>query len=987
MSSINKENPDNEILLSFSDLLYLIKKNKRLIGICSLAFALLAMLYGLTKPIEYEVEGSFKEKGKSSAGISSSLSTMLMMPDLVDSNALTAMRSRKLIEELIKEQNLQGIIIKNEYRFPLIPFQKIKSNILIEYALFTKKSNPILNDPKKELKVENIWYNGEVPKALQITLLTENNITIQDAQNEPIKGTIGKPISTKDYSFVLNYGNAPAQENSTFTLLLLPLEKTAEITALQFKIEPDKTDKNLLKITYRNADRQLAAENLNTLMFIYQKSIEKEHQLISDKQISYLLKRQKEMAKILETMMQAYADDLSLDLSSTGFATSEKAMDFLAASQQELKRQLFTLDLQIQRLQRAQNDTNFNNDVFTSVNNLEVINKLATEKRSLKQQADSLNLVLRNLPSQLQEFKNSFKSQLEDIERIKKALNASNSALAKLQKNELPMPSETFNNDSKSIFNTWLERSTNAQNNLKNNPKNKDCLNDWEQCKSGFISYLSNLNHYLNVYQRNIEERLAHQQAPLKEFQGINLNVARDLYISYNKELSDAESLAAQHEFIANQIDEPNFEISSLSSILTDPLSISMITRTSDLILALKDQDNRSSREQERLNADLSIQKGFLKTHIQQTIDLLKLRQKFLKEKIQRLQSLNLSLIQEQISILENQIQEHINSTLENLNQEKMLIENNLTELRYEMAIFPQKWASEQLIDQQMQINKSLVEEISKLVESKNISNNLEKLQSSPLDLAYPPIHPRSPRIALLTIFGAVAGSIVSFMWILAWSIINGICVSQDNLKTAGQYVCGTISRQYQGSLKNDPLLDSDLAALRRLIAFFESQNKNASNTLLLLQGKGPYYAYSLAELLFLKGLKILVIELNCEKLQEGNKEGLLQYLEGKIDDPAIQHLSEYDKISTGGLCRYANELIGSKRFNALLEAKAQKYDWIIVSSNAMPCSAEAESLLDLFPNAVISVVDETLQDLKNCLSHANQANKKIAFMMKKNLF
>ena len=308
---------------------------------------------------------------------------------------------------------------------------------------------------------------------------------------------------------------------------------------------------------------------------------------------------------------------------------------------------------------------------------------------------------------------------------------------------------------------------------------------------------------------------MSHQQAPLKEFQGINLNIAKDLYISFNKELSNAESSATQHEFISDQLNEPNFEISSLSTILTDPLSLEMITRTSNLILALKDQDNRSAKEQERLNADIAIQKGFLKTHVQQSIALLNLRQKFLKEKIQHLQSLNLSLIQEQISILENQINEYIDNTLVNLNQEKLLIEKNLNELRMEMAAFPQKWAAEQLIDQQMEINKNLVEEISKLVESKNIANNLEKLQSAPVDMAFPPLHPKSPRLILLTLFGAVAGAFLGFLWILGWSIIQGIQASTDNLKGIGTDVCGFFSRKYPKSFDQDPLLDNDLTTLR----------------------------------------------------------------------------------------------------------------------------------------------------------------------------
>lgn len=986
MNNTQEEKSADEFLLTFADLVFIIKRNKKTLRLSAIACALLALSYGLLKPMEYEAEGTFKEKGKSQSGLGNSLTTaFFLMSDNVDSNALTMMRSRILIENLIKEKKLQGMIAKKERLFPLISFQTIKNNLFTEYALFKNLKRPIVSDPTTDFTFEEIDYEGEVPKNFEMKVLSKEKFLLYDEHHREIgEGVIGQSFSRDGYSFTLSHTHANPVVDGEYSLALLPLEQTALSLSKKFKIETDRQDKNLLKITYKDSDRKLAADNVNTLMTIYQKYIACEHELICEKQVGYLVQRQKEMANVLETMMKAHANELSLDLSSTGFATSAKAMDFLAVTQQELKHKLFTINLEIQRLERAKSDAPLDNDAFSSVNNLEVINKLATEKRLLKQQADSLSLVLRNLPSQSQEFKESFALQLNDIEEIKQTLKEAHEALASLNHNEIPHLHPKLVDSSKYIFKDWHERLRDAKESLDKKPLIQECLQDWEQCKTGFVSYLSNLTHFLNVYQRNIEERLAHQQAPLKEFQGINLNIARDLYISYNKELSNAESLATQHEFIYNQLNEPNFEISSLSTILTDPLSLEMITRTSNLILALKDQDNRSSKEQERLNADLVIQKGFLKTHIQQSIALLALRQQFLKEKIQRVQSLNLSLTQEQISILENQIKEYITSTLENLIQEKELIEKNLAELRIEMGAFPQKWAAEQMIDQQMEINKTLVEEISNLVESKNISNNLEKFQSAPVDIAFPPIHPKSPRILLLTMIGAFGGAFISFIWILGRSVVNGVKASEDNLKAAGQQVSGSLSRSYQDTLDKDPLLDNDLATLRRLIAFIDPKKdvKNLQNTLLLLEGKGPDYSAPFAELLALKGLTTIVLELHFEEIQKRELSGILQYLEGKTKEPEIHHLTGYDKIMSGGICRYANELIGSQRFKDLLGSLTKQYDWVIISSSASPKSAEAESLLDLFPLAAVTITEETLNDLKTCIQHANDRNNKVAFIL-----
>lgn len=986
MNNLPAEKFNDVLLITFADLLSIVRKNKTIIRLSASIFALLAFFYGLTKPVEYEAEATFKEKGKSQSGLGSSLNAaFFLMSDSVDSNALTIMRSRVLIEDLIKDQSLQGVVSKKKSRFPFISFETIKNNLLIEYALFKKLPNPVLRDPEKDFRIGEIAYNSEVPKNFRMKVLSKEQFNLYDeSKGESITGFFSQPVIKEDYSFTISQANRLPVAEGEYIIALLPLGHTAKSLSKQFIIESDRYDKNLLKITYKNADRQLAKDNVNALMAIYQRYIEQEHKQICEKQVGYLIQRQKEMGKVLEIMMQSHAHELSSDLSSTGFATSKIAMDFLANAQHRLKEKLLSVSLDIQRLQRARNDGPTNSDIFSSSSYHDIINKIATEKRLLKQQADSLSLVLRNLPSQSQEFKQSFSSQLQDLEEIKQSLKETALALGSLEKNEVPARHPKLINDSKYTYNAWRERLIKLGQNLNAHPSKKECLTDWEQCRAGFTSYLSHLNYFLNVYQRSVEERLAHQQAPLKEFQGINLNIAQELYITYNRDLSHVESQSTQHEFILSQLNEPNFEYSSLSTILVDPLSLEAISRTSNLILALKDQDNRSAKEQERLNADLQIQKSFLKTHIQQSLSLLSLRESFLKEKIQRLQSVNLSLIQQQISILENQIKEYITGTLENLNQEKQLIEKNLAELRIEMSSFPQKWAAEQLIDQQMEINKSLVEEISKLVESKNISNNLEKLQSSPVDRAIAPIHPKSPRLLLLTLMGATLGAFLSFFWILGKSVAQGVQASGDNLQAAGLNVCGFISRNYQEPIEKDPPLDSDLATLRRLMTFISTQNnsKELKNTLLLLEGKGPRYAAPLAELLALKGLKVLILELHFDEVQNVNNLGVLQYLEGKLEEPTILHFSSYDKIMAGGVCRYANELISSQRFKELLAFLTKQYDWVIVSSSANAKSAGAENLATFFPYTAISISDESVHDLKSWIRYANEQKNKIVFIM-----
>ena len=361
-----------------------------------------------------------------------------------------------------------------------------------------------------------------------------------------------------------------------------------------------------------------------------------------------------------------------------------------------------------------------------------------------------------------------------------------------------------------------------------------------------------------------------------------------------------------------------------------------MISKASTITLALKDFDNRSNREQDRLKTELDIQKGFLKTHLEQSVQLLELRQKFLKDKLFSLQSITLSLVQEQISLLEDQIQRYIGNAINNLNQEKKLIQNNMKELRQEMASFPQKWAAEKLVEQQLNVNKTMVEEITKLVESKNISNNLEKIQSSPVDMPITPLNPKPPHLILLTILGAFVGAFMSSAWVLTRSISRGVEASPENLRTAGLHVSGTLSNAANRTFTNGTLLDTDLETLRRLLAYI-TPSKN--NLLLLLKNKGPDYSITLAQLLTKMQLKTIIIDLSFDSFENDN--GMLQYLEGDTSEPTPHLHHGIEKISSGGICRYDSELIASKKCQDFLKQLSNKYDWVIVISKGSPKDSE----------------------------------------------
>ena len=313
-------------------------------------------------------------------------------------------------------------------------------------------------------------------------------------------------------------------------------------------------------------------------------------------------------------------------------------------------------------------------------------------------------------------------------------------------------------NDPRFLLRGWLERVEKAK---------AAGSGDLNETRDNFQFYLSNLERSFRVHERILQERLTHQQNPSGEYKGISLEIATNLYLDYSKELVQLEATIRQNLFFIHQLEDPNFEITSLSSGLEDDVSHTMIQKASELLLNLRDQNNQSLKEQERIKEELNLQRTFLTMHLKQMVQLMELNKQLIDEKIFALQNVSLELIHERISLSEKNLQDYLISRLNNLQQEHTLIQRHLENIYAEMALIPQKWVSEQLLSQEVETNQKIVEEIAKLVESKNISHNLDVIQSAPVDTAIPPVHPLPPKVFLWSILGFLLGGCLGSGYVL----------------------------------------------------------------------------------------------------------------------------------------------------------------------------------------------------------------------------
>lgn len=470
------------------------------------------------------------------------------------------------------------------------------------------------------------------------------------------------------------------------------------------------------------------------------------------------------------------------------------------------------------------------------------------------------------------------------------------------------------------------------------------------------------------------QAQLIAQEASMGEFQGIDLESAHTLYITYCRELQEAEASAIQNQFIIKKILQSDFELSSLSAVLTDPVSSEIVKKAGTIALTIKDQDNRTQREIERLTQDLEVQRTFLTLHLQQVVELLKLRVDLLRAKVRAIQLATFDLLQKKISIQETYVLNYAVSRLTSLKHEQALINQQKQTLQLDFDKLPEQYAAEKLIHLYLKTNHSIMQHIGSLIESKNIADHLEMSLSAPFDLATTPLHPKWPALPIYAILGGLIGALAVIWFAVFNSIKSGVDATADNLSFIGENVAGVLSSEI-----NSP---ENLETLRRLIAQLcpiEPSQTALGETLLLLENCGPNYAQSFAILLSKRNLKVLLMSMSPDESlgTKVDKGGLLAYLEGTAKEPLVIEGENFDKMDFGGTTAYCTELLESIAFQKLLDELRKKYDLIIGISKTTILSSEAEIAVSLFDSAAITVKDEKLHELKNFF----HLPKKISFL------
>jgi hypothetical protein len=865
--------PDEELLLTFSDVRSIWRKSRWKIAVGGLITAFIAGLIIALTPVQYSARGSFYEKGKGDQVTPDLFSAALLKGDLKERPAKVAFKSHKILEDAIQKLDLQAKITPETGR-PIVVDKllarigAIPQNLMVEYAYLSQQITPALEDPKPEIVVRQINYKGEIPLRWQVIIQPNDAFLVKERSTGTLLGTgrFGTPFQNGSANIVLLRTSNADLSHEEYRLAINPLNDLADKLITKLHITNDYDTKSFFSLSILQPSRRGARDLLNAILDGYRDHLLTEHHRLVASQVEYLKKRQKDIDKQTAKLIQEQAVQLS---------NSGGNLELLVSSQQALTRRLLAIDLKLKLLNKAIEGNAFgfinneNDPQLTAV--LGIVNRLQQDRLEF----DALSLVVGG----------NAKLEQQETDRLLADLGEAGVAENDIQKN------------------------------------------------------------------RKLDYELAKQ-----------------LCLACSEELHLAEAECRKCSHAIKDIQNPDFELTALAAILKDNVSQQIIGASNTASIALKDKHNYTTREIERLEQELALNKNIISAHISQAMELLSDRQNLLSKNIRQLQQVMQQQLQQRIALEEKHLNDYLTTSIDLLGVEQQSILQQQEELQIELAKRPQQWVTEKLVELHLEANGTVMQQLGGLIESKNIADNLETTLSAPFDRAAIPLHPNPPHLWLFILVGAFAGAFLTFCWILIKTVSKGIFATGENLALSGQNVAGNMTS-----------FDNERSTLRRLIAQL-CPGAESKGSMLLMVGKGRDYASSLAELLVKRGQRVLIAPISFDvSADEKNLPGLLQCLEEPNVSPKISSCGSYDYIASGGTTQFGNELIQSEKYNQLINKLSKNYDWILAVSRVEPSSAEADSLLQIFDRIAITVCHERLFELSKFFE---QKGKDITFVV-----
>jgi uncharacterized protein involved in exopolysaccharide biosynthesis len=877
----------DDIYITGDDLRRIYQKRKKKIWRFAIFGAILTLVYLLFSPTLYQATATFKQSSSRSES-SGDLKKLVRTFSGGGSDVATIplMLSRAVLSKTVEELGLQASI--NEQGRLAKTLSNCRNNLFAEIGRQTEE--------EESFQFKHVSYAGEKPRSFFLRFSSSQNFELLDKNQEPLAaGKVEEPLVSQEVLLTLAKTPSNLKIGKLYPLSISPLLSVVGNVKKRTVIKPLREDKNILMINFSDADRQRSALFVNTLIGKYEEFLIEENKTVIGSQLKYLDQRQNELNSKLDIDIQDHVAILKQSLLKQGFMGIEEEIDSILLPLQTYQSRL---------------------------------NEIEIETAGLLQRVSQPDSALTTHPSPpklVKQFGQSLAQQITDASLL----------LNKLEKDE-PLTSDPISSAIGPLV-TEVEISRSKQ------------QTDYIEKKHRLASHLHTFLQHLALRQKNLQESSTYIDQLESDFNGMTLEASKGLFQQYCQQLDDLHAQLKQVIFFRDHLNEPNFEISTLSNILNDSVTQQLVQKSSEISGQLCDLINRSGREHERLKETLSIQKRFLESHLTQTLELGKIRIQLIKEKISSLYGVMKDLLQKEKSVLENKIEE----------------------LKHSMQELPELWHLDKRLKFKAELTKGMMEGLTHIAESKNLSRHLYQVESKPLDPALTPFTPQSPHLLIKCFGGAFALAALFYFYSLIHALIKGMPASLSTLRLMGGHTSGTFSSHSHLLLNKLP--DQDLETLRAMASFL-LERKNDQAVIGLLSKRGSNFCFNLAHLLSLHHQKGLIIDCNFDRIvAPQDQPGLWQYLNHTAGDLPIRHEKHYDLLTSGGTTRHGVELLASPVFSKVLAECKSRYDFIFLLRQTSLSSQDAAQILQLSNLAIITADEESQDVLKPYLQWSRQ--------------
>lgn len=671
---------DDTTLITFSDLKRVFLQNASKIRSAAILCGLLCMAYLFLKEPLFFAEATFRQGNKQNEiGLSLRDAYQQIFSNQAESSTAVIMQSNEVLRDVVEELGLQAQC-NPDFGF----VKKIKRL----YDNFRLELRCLISDPDPFI-FRRVSYTDEKPLSLLLKLTDEFHFEVHD-QNKRIigKGKLGHPFSCANVKFTLRSVPKSARMDRLYSLTIKPwISAVGEIRS-KLKVTPNKQDRSILRLLYSSRDRFLAADVVNQVMKSYQNFLKRENDESYQAQLAYLLHRQQELTQVYDEALADHANYLKESIHKSGFLGFSQELELLSQPKNFYTSKLFDVDLELQRVNARKEAFRFSTEATPYFK----------DKKEFQSRFESCDLDQKRFAQ---------KSLLHEIAEVKEQLGEAEVLLQCVEKKEAIPSFPSLLKDPKSAIALLVRKISESQSMEPKIKSIRTCID------------------HLTEKQKMLEDHLLIQQQQSQDFSGLNLDTAQELLASYTRERDNLQAQLRELIFLRDQLARDDFEVSSLGGMFNDGVTADLIQKAGAIALQLKDENNRSEREQARLLEALHTQKEFLSQHLLQTIELKKLRTKLLADKIASLCQMNTDLLQ----------------------SEKQLINDKLQELNIRMSDLPENWRRESLLMLKKELGSMMLQGVSQLAEAKNLGQHIFQANSKPLDIAMAPTSPKPPRI------------------------------------------------------------------------------------------------------------------------------------------------------------------------------------------------------------------------------------------------